>query len=134
MISMVNTSPLNTKALELKGLSSDEKPIKKWTDKYGQTRTVGNGSKYFEMDTSKKYVYDEENETWNLIRNGGSGSGGISGDDYDFATDQDVINVVNSADWGTGSTPIPTPPDPSGDEYDFATDADIMNVINGANW
>lgn len=134
MISMVNTSPLNTKVLELKGLSSDEKPINKWTDKYGQTRIVGNGSKFFEMDTSKKYVYDEQNHTWNLIKSGGSGGGDISGDDYEFATDQDVIDVVNAADWGAGSTPIPTPPTPSGDDYEFATDADIMNVVNGANW
>lgn len=136
MISMANKNPLNTKALELNGLSSDEKPIERWTDKYGQTRIVGNGSKFFEIDTSKKFAYDEENKTWNLIKGGSSGgSGGSgSGEEYEYATDPEVIEVVNSADWGSHSTPTPTPTPTPGDDYEYATDEDVLNVINSANW
>ena len=36
------------------GLPTDEKP----------TENVRNGSTFFEIDTSKSYVFDEENKTW----------------------------------------------------------------------
>lgn len=45
-------------------LSTDEKP----TD-------CKNGSKLIEMDTSKRYVFDEENSEW-LEYTGGGGGGG----------------------------------------------------------
>lgn len=37
------------------GLSSDEKPT---------NDTIKNGYKFFEMDTKKTYLYDEENKVW----------------------------------------------------------------------
>lgn len=39
---------------EFRGLSTDTKP----------TENVGNGSVFFEMNTSKKYMFNEENSTW----------------------------------------------------------------------
>ena len=38
---------------ELYGLSTDEKPI-----------DVGNASAFYEMDTKKVFLFDEENKTW----------------------------------------------------------------------
>ena len=43
---------------ELSGLSSDDKPIE------FEGAKVANGSIFLEMDTSKVYAYDEDNETW----------------------------------------------------------------------
>lgn len=45
--------------IELYGLSTDEKPIKK----FGTTH-IGNASTFLEMDTSKVFIYDEENHIW----------------------------------------------------------------------
>lgn len=45
--------------MELYGLSTDEKPIKKFGTTY-----IGNASTYLEMDTSKVFIYDEENHKW----------------------------------------------------------------------
>lgn len=39
---------------DLRGLSTDKKPVK----------NVTNGSTFLEMDTSKVYIFDKENETW----------------------------------------------------------------------
>ena len=41
-------------SLTITGLSTDTKP----------TVGVQNGSAFIEMDTSKLYFYDEENQTW----------------------------------------------------------------------
>ena len=52
-------------------LSTDTKP----------TNGIANGSKLYEMDTGKKYMFDEENLTWLEVSNGeggGSSSGGGS--------------------------------------------------------
>jgi hypothetical protein len=38
------------------GRSTDKKPMK----------YVGNGSQYYEIDTSKLYLFDEENQRWLL--------------------------------------------------------------------
>lgn len=38
------------------GRSTDEKP----------TKRVGNGSQYYEIDTSRLYLFDEENQRWLL--------------------------------------------------------------------
>ena len=45
--------------LELYGLSTDEKPIEKFKNTY-----IGNSSTYYEMDSKKCFVYDEENHRW----------------------------------------------------------------------
>lgn len=45
--------------LELYGLSTDEKPIEKFKDVY-----IGNASTYYEMNTGKAFIYDEENTKW----------------------------------------------------------------------
>ena len=39
---------------ELKGLSTDEKPIK----------DIPNGSSFYEMDTKKVFMFDEQNSKW----------------------------------------------------------------------
>ena len=47
--------------LELRGLSTDEKP----TTLDGAK--VDNGAVFIEMDTGKIYMYDQENEQWKEI-------------------------------------------------------------------
>ena len=48
----------NDKCLELRGLSTDTKPI---------NDQVGNGSIFFEMDTAKVFMFDEDSKTWKSI-------------------------------------------------------------------
>lgn len=45
--------------MELYGLSGDSKP----TVKFKGTK-IENGSSFLEMDTSKVYLYDAENDEW----------------------------------------------------------------------
>ena len=45
--------------LELYGLSTDEKPIEKFENVF-----IGNASTFFEMNTGKCFIYDEENHKW----------------------------------------------------------------------
>lgn len=45
--------------LELYGLSTDIKPIKNFESVF-----IGNASIYYEMDTGKCFIYDEENHKW----------------------------------------------------------------------
>ena len=45
--------------VELYGLSTDVKPIKEF-----ETVSIGNASTYYEMDTKKCFMYDEENNVW----------------------------------------------------------------------
>lgn len=130
MISMANVKPLNTEALMLRGLSTDTKPIVKWVDGYNIQKKVGNGSIFFEIDTSDKYIYNEQDDVWILLKTGGSGGGG--GTDYEYATDQEVVDIVNSIDWG-GFIPEPQPHNPD-DDYEFATDQDVLDIVNGINW
>ena len=47
--------------VELRGLSTDEKPIK-----IGE-QIIENGSTFIEIDTGKVYLYDLENEQWKEI-------------------------------------------------------------------
>lgn len=47
-----------TLVVELRGLSTDEKPTT-----IGDA-TIGNGSMFIEIDTGKIYMYDLENEQW----------------------------------------------------------------------
>ena len=49
----------NRSWMELYGLSTDEKPIKKMG-----TTFIGNASTYYEMDSKKLFIYDEENHKW----------------------------------------------------------------------
>ena len=44
-------------AMELRGLSTDEKP----------TENIDNGSSFIEIDTGKIYMFDLENEEWKEI-------------------------------------------------------------------
>lgn len=45
--------------LELNGLSTDEKPIENFNG-----YVMSNGSTFYEMDTKKVYIYDEQNKKW----------------------------------------------------------------------
>lgn len=45
--------------LELYGLSTDTKPIEKFENVF-----IGNASTYYEMDSKKLFIYDEENHKW----------------------------------------------------------------------
>lgn len=49
----------NRSYMELYGLSTDEKPIKKMGTIY-----IGNASTLYTMDDKKFYMYDEENHQW----------------------------------------------------------------------
>lgn len=44
----------NVFGAEIMGLSADEKPIK----------DIPNGSAFYEIDTQKLYMFDEENKQW----------------------------------------------------------------------
>ena len=44
--------------IELRGLSTDEKPTKV------DNEDIPNGTAFIEMDTGKIYMYDLENEQW----------------------------------------------------------------------
>ena len=48
-------SVANEKCLSFRGLSTDEKPI---------NESVGNGSIFIEMDTSKIFMFDAESQEW----------------------------------------------------------------------
>ncbi len=48
------------------GLSTDVKPIK--TIEYKKVKyEVENGSTFYEMDTKKAFMYDEENHQWHDV-------------------------------------------------------------------
>ena len=49
----------NYKWMELFGLSTDTKPTKKF-----EGFTLRNSSTFYEMDTKKSYIFDEENHKW----------------------------------------------------------------------
>lgn len=68
-------SSINRLLCHLVGLSTDTKPIGTYTDKSGKVFLLENGSSFEEMDTDKKYLYDAENQTWNLAASGGGGGG-----------------------------------------------------------
>lgn len=99
MITLVNISP-RTNVLQLRGLSTDTKPIDTWVDtsvKPNITRRVVNGSIFIEIDQKgKTYRYDKENKKWEEQASGGGG-----GDDPgEMATTEEVLNAVDSIDWG----------------------------------
>jgi hypothetical protein len=47
--------------LELRGLSSDEKPVEI------ENGTIENGSVFIEIDTGDVYIFDSENKEWNVV-------------------------------------------------------------------
>ena len=47
--------------LELRGLSSDEKPVEI------ENGTIENGSVFIEIDTGDVYIFDVENKEWNVV-------------------------------------------------------------------
>ena len=62
MITVNNVNRFNN-TLDLCGLSVDIKPIK--TVEYKKVKyEVENGSTFYEMDTKKAFMYDEENHQW----------------------------------------------------------------------
>lgn len=97
MITMHNSSLTNTRALFLKGLSTDTKPIETWTDtsvKPPQEHVVGNGSIFIEIDQKgKQWIYDETSKTWN---EGGSGGGGGGDDPSNTASEEDIEGIIDS--------------------------------------
>lgn len=66
---------------EYYGLSGDDKPL----------GTPLNGRKFTEMDTSKEYRYDAENQQW-LEQSGGGGGGSTA---LSGLTDVDISNPTN---------------------------------------
>lgn len=52
-------------SMDLRGLSTDEKPTTIGEGKYGTI--VDNGSSFIEIDTGKIYLYDFDNETWDEV-------------------------------------------------------------------
>lgn len=51
-------TPINERCVELRGLSTDTKPLRK------DRRVMGNGSIFIELDTAQLFMYDEENDRW----------------------------------------------------------------------
>lgn len=49
----------NTEAMDLMGKSTDEKPIE-----YFESHKIKNASTFYEMDTRKVFLYDEEDNVW----------------------------------------------------------------------
>lgn len=47
--------------LELRGLSSDEKPVEI------ENGTIENGSVFIEIDTGDVCIFDSENKEWNVV-------------------------------------------------------------------
>ena len=60
------------------GLSTDSKP----------TRSVNNGSMFYEMNTQKKYMFDEEGVQW--IEQPAEGGGGSTGEAFVLTLDGDT--------------------------------------------
>lgn len=55
MVTITRTSgQTEDRGAELKGLSTDKKPI----------QDIPNGSSFYEMDTKKVFMFDEQNSRW----------------------------------------------------------------------
>lgn len=64
------------KFMKFIGLSTDTKPTFSFDD-----LLIRNGSRLWQMDTNKKYIYDEQNLSWyEISSSSGSGGGGGSAD------------------------------------------------------
>jgi len=65
----------NSRVFLFRGLK-DEMNIK---EKYPLNfNLIGNGSRYFAMDTDEMFIFDEESQTWTKITSSGGGGGGGS--------------------------------------------------------
>ena len=53
------TTLTNDKVYNFFGLSTDTKPTN-----IENGKKIGNGSTYVELDTSKRFIFDEENNIW----------------------------------------------------------------------
>ena len=49
---------VNERCVVLRGLSGQQKPLKK------DMKLLGNGSTFIELDTAQLFMYDEENDRW----------------------------------------------------------------------
>lgn len=98
MITMHNTNPLDD-TLILKGLSTDTKPLVKYTNteiKPERTYIIKNGSIFIDIDDKKRYYYDAENQKWDEAPSGG---GGDEPSPEDMATTDEVLDIVDGIDW-----------------------------------
>lgn len=87
---------------ELRGLSTDEKPV------MFEENVIDNGSTYTEIDTGDVYMYDLVNASWNKISgNGGGGTmekfdyvipAGLYEDLEGEITNEDIISVLEEID------------------------------------
>lgn len=78
----------NCETLEITGLSTDEKPVISING-----TPIINGSLFEEIDTGKKYKYDEDNDNWVEQPKSGNSGGNISLD-YTAITNKPHINNV----------------------------------------
>lgn len=62
MVTIASINKFNN-VIELYGLSTDIKPIKNLQFN-NSNYLIRNGSTYYEMDTKKVFIYDEENQKW----------------------------------------------------------------------
>ena len=78
MSSIVRTGGSNIdRSADLRGLSTDTKPTK------AQGDYIPHGSTWYNMDDCTKYMYNEDNDTWYNIPNGGGGIGDMQKSVYD---------------------------------------------------
>ena len=99
----------NVEYSKFRGLSTDTKP------------TAENGATFFEMDTSKTYMYDKENAEWCEIETGGSGGGGGNSKSSPIVGTGVVGSMVVGSESG-GLLPEVTAED----------DGDVLTVVSGA--
>ena len=93
MITLHNTNVLNMSALQLRGLSTDIKPIGIFHDLSVTpeiSRLLKNGSIFTEIDTGKRFMYDEAHEQWYETSSGGSGG------DAQTATSEDIDGIIDN--------------------------------------
>lgn len=62
MITILNINNFN-KTLDLCGLNTDAKPIDLYKF-YSTYYKITNGSTFYELDTKKAFMFDEENKVW----------------------------------------------------------------------
>ena len=89
MITMISGERSN----EYRGLSTDEKPVKR----------VPNGSLFYEFDTTTLYVFDSDAGEWieqfHINDGGGGGSSGGGGSESSTAILKATNVMVHAADW-----------------------------------
>lgn len=58
---VIATENGETKGLELRGLSTDEKPLEI------NDKPINNGAVYIEIDTGAIFLFDKENQAWKEV-------------------------------------------------------------------